>query len=297
MDSFENEMNVAILEAKLSLQEGNHGFGAVILKDGKVIAQAHDREESDHDSTSHAEINAIKSASQKIGKNLAGYTIISTHEPCPMCASAIVWSGIRDVVFGYSIEESIQQDRKRINISSREILERSGFTFKIHSGILNEDCGLLYNMLVRSEVKRLRNVTEDGLLKFNEDSIARRLSWFAENRDNFTFLNNDSIERAYRLLLCRFGIDETEAPIVERDGNKIMFHSMNFCPTLEACKILNLDTRYICKRYNEDSTDRLIKQIDPHLRFERNYQKMRPYFDYCEEMIIRDNESSEDNNS
>jgi tRNA(adenine34) deaminase len=153
---------------------------------------------------------------------------------------------------------------------------------------LKEECGLLYNKLVRNEVKRLRGVTEDELFKLNEDSIDRRLSWFAENRDHFTFINENSLESAYRLLLCRFGIDEFEAPVIERDGNKILFHSMNFCPTLEACKILNLDTRFICKRYNENSTDRLIKQIDPQLKFERNYKKIRPYYDFCEEMILRE---------
>lgn len=294
MDSFDNGMKVAINEARLSLQEGNHGFGALIQKEGEIIAQAHDKEESDRDSTSHAEINAIKIASQKIGKNLAGCTIISTHEPCPMCASAIVWSGIRNVVFGYSIEESIQQDRKRINISSGEIFDRSGFQFKVHSGVLKSECSFLYNKLVRSEIKRLRNVTDDELFIFNEDSINRRLIWFAENRDHFDFINEDSLQSAYQLLLCRFGIDETEAPVIERDGTRIMFHSMNFCPTLEACKILALDTRFICKRYNENATDRLIKQVNPNLRFERNYQKLRPYFEYCEEMIISNNENTED---
>jgi tRNA(adenine34) deaminase len=285
MGKFEKGIRIAISEAKLSLKEGNHGFGALIQKDGEIIAQAHDREESDHDSTSHAEINAIRIASQKIGKNLTGCVLYSTHEPCPMCASAIVWSGIKDVVFGYSITESIQQDRKRINITAREIFDRSGLQIEVHSGILNEECGLLYNKQVRSEVKRLRNVTEEDLSKFNEDSIHRRLTWFEENRDSFSFINEDVLGSAYRLLLCRFGIDESAAPVIERDENKILFHSMNFCPTLEACKILDLDTRYICRRYNENSTDCLVKQIDPRLKFERNYQKIRPYGDYCEEMI------------
>ena len=65
---------------------------------------------------------------------------------------------------------------------------------------------------------------------------------------------------------------------------------MNFCPTLEACKILNLDTRKICKLYNENATDVLIKQIDKNLIFVRNYKKLRPYSEYCEEMIIDERE-------
>jgi hypothetical protein len=65
---------------------------------------------------------------------------------------------------------------------------------------------------------------------------------------------------------------------------------MNFCPTLEACRILELDTRNVCKKLNENSTGLLIRQLDNRLEFSRNYKKLRPYSEYCEEMIrIRDN--------
>lgn len=95
-------MRVAIGEAEESLREGNKGFGAVIIKDGEMVAAAHDYEETEGDATSHAEINAIKIASQKIGKNLNGCILISTSEPCPMCAFAIAWSGISEIAFGFS---------------------------------------------------------------------------------------------------------------------------------------------------------------------------------------------------
>jgi tRNA(adenine34) deaminase len=287
MLSIEAAMSIAIDEARLSFREGNHGFGAVILKNGTLISQAHDKEETDQDSTSHAEINAIKIASNKLGKDLAGCMIVSTHEPCPMCSSAIVWSGIQEVAYGTSIEDSLQQGRKRINITCREIFTRSGKEAAFHPGILQEECGLLYQENVRSEIKRLRNATEQDLAFFNEDSINRRLAWFAESHGSFSFINEDPLESAYRLLLCRFNIKATDAPIIEKDQDKLLFHSMNFCPTLEACKILDLDTRFICKRYNEKSTDFLIKQIDPRLDFTRNYEKIRPYAEYCEEMIVR----------
>jgi hypothetical protein len=64
-----------------------------------------------------------------------------------------------------------------------------------------------------------------------------------------------------------------------------MFHSMNFCPTLEACRILGLDTRHVCRKLNENATNILVKQIDTRLNFSRNYDKLRPYSEYCEEMI------------
>ena len=74
-------------------------------------------------------------------------------------------------------------------------------------------------------------------------------------------------------------------PVVARSEKQITFHSMNFCPTLEACKILRLDTRHVCKLLNEDSTNRLVKNIDRRLRFSRNYANLRPYTPFCEEFI------------
>jgi tRNA(adenine34) deaminase len=63
-------MEIAIQEARISLQEGNNGFGAVVIKNGKIISKSHDKEETDNDPTSHAEINAIREASRVSSKNL-----------------------------------------------------------------------------------------------------------------------------------------------------------------------------------------------------------------------------------
>jgi tRNA(adenine34) deaminase len=288
MNLLDKTMLIAIDEAKQSLREGNHGFGAVIIKGDEVIAQAHDEEETTHDPTSHAEINAIKIASSKIGKSLTGCIIVSTHEPCPMCASAIVWSGINEIAYGYSIVESLGQGRKRINLTCDEVFSRAGKDIEIHSGVLADKCRILYIETVRKEVKRLRNTTDEKLKEYNEESMERRVKWFRENKPSFDFLHGNPLESAYNLLLRRFGITSDEAPIIKLENNRVTFQSMNFCPTLEACKILNLDTRYICKLYNEKSTDRLIKQVDAKLRFERNYEKIRPHSEYCEEMIVRE---------
>ena len=143
--------------------------------------------------------------------------------------------------------------------------------------------------LVQQEIECLRNADEEALCALNEDSIRRRTAWFEENKSRFAFLSNDLLDSAYRLLLARFGITPEEAPIIRRSDTMIVFHSMNFCPTLEACRILGLDTRFVCKRINEDATNRLIQLIDPRLRFSRNYTHLRPYSPYCEEMICVEN--------
>lgn len=169
MNLHEIGMNTALTEARLSLREGNHGFGAVIIKNGQILSQAHDEEETANDPTSHAEINAIKRASKEIGKDLTGCVMVSTHEPCPMCSSAIVWAGITEVAYGYSIEQSRKQGRNRICISCSEIFDRAGKTVAIYPDILHKECEVLYLKSVRDEIKRLRHITEEKLAAFNED--------------------------------------------------------------------------------------------------------------------------------
>ncbi len=281
----EQYMKIAIKEAKVSLCEGNNGFGAVIVKDGNILASAHDKEDTENDPTSHAELNAIKEVSRKQGKNLSGCILVSTHEPCPMCASAIVWSGITEIAYGYSIKEALTQGRRRLDLTCMEVFSRAGVEIKINEGILGTECSVLYREDVRKEIEHLRNSDDQILNELNADSICRRTKWFQDNKDSFAFISQDLLYSAYRLLLERFRITQAEAPIIEKTEKRIVFHSVNFCPTLEACRILGLDTRNVCRKLNENSTNVLLKQIDSRLNFSRNYNNLRPYSKYCEEMI------------
>lgn len=139
--------------------------------------------------------------------------------------------------------------------------------------------------LIQREIERLKGANEAALDALNEDSVQRRTTWFNEHRAGFGFLAGDPLEAGYRLLLARFGITPEQAPVIERTERRIVFHSQNFCPTLEACRRLGLDTRFVCKRLNEQATDALIKLVDPRLTFSRNYEQLRPYAPYCEEML------------
>ena len=148
-------------------------------------------------------------------------------------------------------------------------------------------------MAIRAEMARLEHADEKALDDLCADSEARRLRWFSENREPFDFIGNDLLLSAYSLLLRRFGITPEDAPVVSSTDKELVFHSKNFCPTLEACVLLGLDTRHVCQRMNERSTDLLIKQLDKRLTFSRNYEKLRPYAAYCEEMIsIADNQEN-----
>lgn len=87
-------MRLAIAEAIDGVSSKHGGpFGAVIVRDGAVVARAHNTVLRDNDPTAHGEINAIRAACQALGRlDLSGCELYTTAEPCPMCLAAIVWS-------------------------------------------------------------------------------------------------------------------------------------------------------------------------------------------------------------
>jgi len=95
-------MQIAVEAARKGMQSGMGGpFGAVIVRDGEIVAVAHNEVLGTNDPTAHAEIVAIRKATAKLGRfDLADCEIYSTCEPCPMCLSAIHWAGIRTLYFG-----------------------------------------------------------------------------------------------------------------------------------------------------------------------------------------------------
>lgn len=95
-------MNIAIKEAKLGIKSKHGGpFGAVIVKNGKVISKAHNVVLKKKDSTCHAEMEAIRKACKVLNTyDLSKCEIYTTGKPCPMCRSAIQWSKISKVYYG-----------------------------------------------------------------------------------------------------------------------------------------------------------------------------------------------------
>ena len=94
-------MRMALEEAQKAAAEGEIPVGAVVVKDGKVIAAAHNRRENEHDPTAHAELLAMRQAAAQLGDwRLRGCTLYVTLEPCPMCAGAMVMSQLGECVFG-----------------------------------------------------------------------------------------------------------------------------------------------------------------------------------------------------
>jgi guanine deaminase len=101
-------MGMAVKEAFKGMV-GNEGgpFGAVLVKDSRVVARGHNRVVKTKDPTAHAEIVAIRRASKRLGRfDLSDCEIFSTCEPCPMCLAAIYWARIRRIYFGCTKEDA-----------------------------------------------------------------------------------------------------------------------------------------------------------------------------------------------
>ena len=137
----ENFMRLAIEEAK----KGDAPYGAVIVKDNRVVAVAHNTVKRDSDPSAHAEINAIRILTKKLNNpSLEGYTIYTTGEPCPMCATACVWTGISKIVYGASIKDLVAFKQSQIDIDCEEVIAKSFRNITVTKGFLREECIKLF---------------------------------------------------------------------------------------------------------------------------------------------------------
>ena len=101
-------MKLGIDKARETMAKDYGGpFGAVVVKDNKVIAVASNTTLKDNDPTAHAEINAIREACKKLNTyDLDGCSLYTTGYPCPMCLSAIIWANIKNVYYGTELEDA-----------------------------------------------------------------------------------------------------------------------------------------------------------------------------------------------
>lgn len=138
-----NFMDIAIEEAKKS--EGDIPVGTVIVKNGEILAKAHNTREKDNDITSHAEIIAIRNAEKLLNNwRLDDCELYVTLEPCPMCGWAILQSRIKSVYFG-------SYDKNYGSFSSKiDLRQISSSKPKIYGGIKEEECDLLLQTFFES---------------------------------------------------------------------------------------------------------------------------------------------------
>lgn len=139
-------MGLALEEAKKAYTIGEVPIGAIIVKDGEVIAAAHNLRETGHDATAHAEVMVIRQACEKIGHwRLTGATLYVTIEPCPMCAGALVMSRVARLVYGAA-------DYKAGAVESLfNITNHSGLNHRMEvtAGVREEECRSLMKEFFR----------------------------------------------------------------------------------------------------------------------------------------------------
>jgi tRNA(adenine34) deaminase len=93
-------MNMCLTEAAKAAATGDVPVGALVVRDGVIIATGHNRREADADPTAHAEIEALRAAAKELGTWHVDGTLYVTQEPCPMCAGALVNARVVRLVYG-----------------------------------------------------------------------------------------------------------------------------------------------------------------------------------------------------
>lgn len=132
----EDFMRMAIEESK----KGDSPYGAVLVKDGVVIAKAFNTVDSEHDITAHAEINVIRKALKHIPElSLKGFTLYTSSESCPMCTGAILWAEISRVVFGASIQNLMELGLSQINTPSKSLLMNGFVDIELQGSVLADE--------------------------------------------------------------------------------------------------------------------------------------------------------------
>jgi len=141
---------------------------------------------------------------------------------------------------------------------------------------------------INEKLEQLRKIKR-GILLVQElaDSISeRRVKWIRENLDEMLakYGKFSPEEQAFRIIYFdHMKINPQHSKMIRVSPTKIRVDSWNFCPYLEACVQLGLDTRHICKEIGEPAIQKMTAVINPNLKFGRNYGNLRPYVSYCEE--------------
>ena len=139
-------MNAALVEAAKAAAEGEVPVGAVVVRDGKVIARGHNQPIKTSDPTAHAEVVALRRAARKAGNyRLADCDLYVTVEPCAMCLGALVQARVRRLVFGAS-------DPKAGAVSSVMAFpfDRLNHRPEVVAGVLAEESAALLRSFFRS---------------------------------------------------------------------------------------------------------------------------------------------------
>jgi tRNA(adenine34) deaminase len=126
--------------------ESPRPFGASIVdtKTGAVLLRALNAVKQENDPSAHAEVRAIRKATKRLKQtSLAGYTLYTTCEPCPMCMSTALWAGLDRVVYGATIEDA-NRHCNQIQIAATEVAARSDMHCVVDGPVMRDECYALF---------------------------------------------------------------------------------------------------------------------------------------------------------
>ncbi len=133
-------MQLALALARTAEELGEVPVGAVVVCDGEIMGQGHNRPVSSKDPTAHAEIAALRQAAARVGNyRLPGSTLYVTIEPCAMCVGAMIHARVARLVFG-------AREPRAGAVVSRELLGEKSWlnhSIEVTEGVLADDCGTL----------------------------------------------------------------------------------------------------------------------------------------------------------
>lgn len=141
-------MKIALNHARTAAELGEVPVGAVVVKDGQIIGQGHNRNLLDNDPTAHAEMVALREAAARVGNHrLAGAQLFATIEPCAMCAGAMIHARLARLVYGASDPKAGAAG------SVLEVINhpRLNHRMEITSGVLADQCSEVLREFFRSK--------------------------------------------------------------------------------------------------------------------------------------------------
>ena len=147
-------MDLALRHAEEAFGRGDWPVGSVIVRDGVVLASGQNRQNTEGDVTIHGELDAIRAASRAHGPaQVAGATLYTTMEPCPMCAWALRLAGIRRLVLGTRHATLRRTDMGTYNVES--FCRLVGYDLELTTGVREAECTALRRRWGKDQVSRV----------------------------------------------------------------------------------------------------------------------------------------------
>lgn len=147
----ERWMREALTAARDAIGRGQTPFGCAVVRDGELLARAHNEVWATLDITAHAEITALRRACKAAKSvHLSGATVYTTTEPCPMCFSACHWADVERIVYAARIPDAARAGFRELTISAEDMARLGQSKVRVVGGVLAEEGAALFEAWLRS---------------------------------------------------------------------------------------------------------------------------------------------------